>query len=159
MVFSCSYISNILSKNIVIFTSMEIQYYIFKNKKYIIENNLAKIGELGIMIHDGEADVFETTFEIIKYNKNLKRAKELLDKDLTPKHYIEQTKKERFEIRKVQLLKMGFIIYNGIDFHLKDIWFCYWERVYDTDEETWLSHILSIEEAHNKHFMECVKWQ
>lgn len=137
---------------------MKIQYYKHSDKIYVVGESLARVGDLGIMIRDNKADIFKITNDIHKYNNKINIAKELILEDLTLNHYYEQTYDERFALRKDNLLKIGFKQYNSVDFHLKDIWFCYWEQVFYKEEDEWFEYMNAIEEAHNTHFTDNIKW-
>lgn len=59
---------------------------------------------------------------------------------------IKNVKDAAFEIRKDRMVKMGFVI-HGVDFSLKDTWSCYWEQVYNPNDEDWDSYVMAIEDA------------
>lgn len=56
-------------------------------------------------------------------------------------------KKERFEPRKAQLIELGFVQYNGVDFSLEDTWSTYWEQVFNMSDEEWESYLEDIKDA------------
>lgn len=54
-----------------------------------------------------------------------------------------------FEVRQSQLIGMGFFN-SGTSFSLKDTWSCYWEQVYNPNDEEWASYVVAIEDAIEK---------
>jgi len=131
---------------------MRVQYYKFEDRLYV-EDGPAVYKQPAMVVNDKKAYVFTATSDV--FNKrsygHWKKAKEISKDELTPDHFCEQTLEERFEIRKAQLLKMGFVD-NNPDFSLKGIWSCYWEQVYSPSDEKWEEYLLAIEEAHNSHY-------
>jgi hypothetical protein len=62
----------------------------------------------------------------------------------------EEMKDARYKPRAAQLAEMGFIEYGTPgypDFSLKDTWSCYWEQVYNMEDQEWPAYIKDIEDA------------
>jgi hypothetical protein len=127
------------------------QYYNYNGRMYVMDGK-AVVGQLAIYVSDKKAFVFTPTYRELKFNTALKKAKEIFKEDLTDQHFCEQTLEERFELRKIELEKMGFVQYNGADFSLKGIWSCYWEQVFYKSDQDWLQYLCAIEETVNEHY-------
>lgn len=87
--------------------------------------------------------------EVARKEKFIKQHEEE-ERILAEKRKEKEMKDPRFELRKDQLLRMGFTTY-GIaaypDFSLKDTWSTYWEQVYNMGDAEWPEYIKDIEGA------------
>jgi hypothetical protein len=64
-----------------------------------------------------------------------------------------QNRLDRFEIRKKQLLDLGFKYdeFREYNFSLPGIWSCFWEQVYNPTDEDWADYLNAVKEAIERH--------
>ena len=83
-------------------------------------------------------------------NEKLKAdAKKLEDQ----KEKEKEEKDKRFELRKAELLALGFTYDENkeYNFSLSGIWSCFWEQIYNPDEKMYLDYVKAIKQAIEKH--------